>query len=247
MRVLGVDPGLNGGLAVVARDGDSAPIRLLEVIDTPTEGEGPSREVSPLVLTFIQKWRPDCAYIERAQAMPSTRSDGTFRHQGGSTSAFVYGGAYFAVRLAIRGCLVPLSRIESRAWKTALELPPRTADEYRQAKEDARQKALQLFPDTPGYFDRVMDHNRAEAALIACYGMMLAGGRPAMVVPVPRRRRRRRAPLLEATVTAPSVRALEAEIAAGRGNEAMPRTTRVDWSTEPVRRDGGVITPNPGP
>lgn len=206
MRVLGIDPGLEGGLAVTARDGDSAPIRLLEVVDTPTEGEGPSREVSALVLTFIQKWRPDCAYIERAQAFPAQ----------GSSSGFIFGKAYGALRLAVRGCLVPLTTIEARAWRNAHELAPRPREEYRQAKEDARQKALQLFPDMPGYFDRVGDHNRAEAALIACYGMMLAGGRPTMVVPIPRSRRRRRAPVL------PTMRAVEAEIAAGRGNEAMP-------------------------
>jgi hypothetical protein len=180
MKVLGCDPGLNGGLAVVARDGGSSPIRLLEAIDVPTEGEG--EEVSPEVLNFIAKWRPDAAYIERAQAFPGQ----------GISSAFVYGGAYFALRLAIRGCLVPLTRIESRAWKAALEMPARSREERPQAKEDSRQKALQLFPDMPGYFDRRMDHNRAEASLIAYYGMMLAGSTPAIsgLASAPRRRRR---------------------------------------------------------
>lgn len=229
MKVLGVDPGLNGGLAIVARDGDSAPIRLLEAIDTPTEGEGPSREVSPLVLNFIAKWKPDAAYIERAQAMPSVRSDGTHRHQGGATSAFVYGGAYFSLRLAIRGCLVPLTRIESRAWKNALELPQRSADEYRQAKEDSRQKALQLFPDTPGYFDRVMDHNRAEAALIAYYGMTLAGGRPTTIIPTPRARRPRRPRVAAAANLDPPVTADQVAEGARRWMERMIQ--------EPILRD----------
>ena len=109
MKILGVDPGLNGGLAFLARDTDTAPIRLLEAIDVPTEGEGPSREVSPEILNYIAKWRPDAAYIERAQAMPIRRS-GAEGQAGGATSAFVYGGAYFSIRLAIRGCLVPLTR-----------------------------------------------------------------------------------------------------------------------------------------
>lgn len=169
MVILGIDPGLGGALAVISRVGTTT--RLVEAIDTPTEGEDARREVSASVLNFIQQHRPDVAYIERAQAMPGD----------GGSSAFIYGKAYGAVRMAVRGCLVMLVTIEVRAWKTALDLPSRPRSEYRQAKEDSRQKALQLFPEGAERFRRVGDHGRAEAALIAYYGMMLAGGQPGAV------------------------------------------------------------------
>jgi len=168
VKILGVDPGLGGALAVISED--NGRIQFVEVIDTPTEGEDARREVSPLVLNFIQRHAPAAAYVERGQAMPTD----------GGSSAFQFGKAYGAIRMAIKGCLVPLTTIESRAWKTALALPSRPRSEYRQAKEDSRQKALELFPEGAEALARVMDHGRAEACLIAYYGMMLAGYRPAI-------------------------------------------------------------------
>lgn len=155
MIVLGIDPGLTGGLAVV--DAGNGQIRVLEAIDVPTEGEDAKREVSPSVLTFIQKHRPGIAYIERAQAMPDQ----------GASSGFNYGKGYGALRMAVRGCLVPLTTIEATAWKRAHGLPAGSD------KEHSRQLALHLFPEAIGYFERVKDHGRAEAALIAWYGATL--------------------------------------------------------------------------
>lgn len=161
--ILGVDPGLTGALAVVDLDGIRP--RLVEVIDVPTIGEDHQREVCPSVLTFIQRVRPSAAYMERSQAMPDQ----------GASSGFIYGAAYGALRMAVRGCLIPLIRVESRAWKRAHQLP------VGATKEDSRQRALHLFPEGATAFQRVMDHNRAEAALIAWYGATLAhaAARPA--------------------------------------------------------------------
>ncbi len=158
MKILGVDPGLRGALAVVTpSDGR---IALAAVIDVPVIGDGAGREVCPSVLTFIQVHAPKAAYIERAQAMPDQ----------GASSGFLYGSVSGALKMAIRGCLVPLTRVEPTAWKRALQLPPGSS------KEDSRQKAIQLFPEGATTFARVMDHNRAEAALIAWYGAKLLTG-----------------------------------------------------------------------
>jgi crossover junction endodeoxyribonuclease RuvC len=165
--VLGIDPGLTGALAVVSREGSDGRVRLVSVIDVPIIGEDAKREVSPTVLTFIQNNAPNAAYIERANWRPGQQA----------MAGFLYGGIYLSLRLAVRGCLVPLTSIESRAWKRAHDMPSRTEDEQRQAKEDSRQRALHLFPEASESFGRVMDHNRAEASLIAYYGMMLSGAR----------------------------------------------------------------------
>ena len=54
--------------------------------------------------------------------------------------------------------------IRSTAWKKAHAL-------IKRGKEDSRQRAIKLFPGAKG-FERKLDHNRAEAALIAWYGVM---------------------------------------------------------------------------
>lgn len=153
MIVLGVDPGLSGGLAVVA----GSPVRLLEVIDVPTTGTKAKRRIETLaVMRLLQSHQIDHAYIERAQAMPKQ----------GSSSGFIYGRAVGALEACIEGMLIPLTVIEPTAWKKAHAL-------MKCEKEDSRQRAIRLFPGNHNFFDRKMDHNRAEAALIAWYGAMM--------------------------------------------------------------------------
>jgi hypothetical protein len=155
MIVLGIDPGANGGLAIVAGQ------RLLSVTDVPTTGEKAKRRVDvSAVLSWLRSGpMPDHAFIERAQAMPK---------QGGS-SGFLYGRAVGALEACVIGCQIPLTIIESSAWKKYHGL-------LHREKEDSRQRALHLFPGRAELL-RKLDHNRAEALLIACYGNALLGGK----------------------------------------------------------------------
>ncbi len=154
--ILGVDPGLSGGLALVSST--DAGVRLVAVADVPTTGEKAKRRVDvAAVLKFIRSPGrvPDHAVIERAQAMPDQ----------GASSGFVYGRAVGALEACIEGLLVPLTVVESSAWKKAHGL-------IKRQKEDSRQRAIKLFPGCAG-FERKLDHNRAEAALLAWFGLML--------------------------------------------------------------------------
>jgi len=157
MIVLGVDPGLNGGLALVCKNGAGV-AELIAAIDVPTTGEGAKRRVDvPRVLEFARSpgRTPDHAIIERAQAMPDQ----------GASSGFSYGRAVGALEACVSGLMIPFTIIESTAWKKAHGL-------IKREKEDSRQRALQLFP-AAAVFARKMDHNRAEAALMAHFGFAL--------------------------------------------------------------------------
>ena len=102
MRILGVDPGIHGGLAIVEINDGAAPA-LLEAIDIPIIGVGAKERVDPLALrTWVMAHQPQHACIERAQAMPKQ----------GASSGFKYGRATGAIEAVIVCCEVPLTIVE---------------------------------------------------------------------------------------------------------------------------------------
>jgi crossover junction endodeoxyribonuclease RuvC len=153
MIILGVDPGIRGGLAVVS-DTDGIAM-LIDAIDIPTIGTGARERVDvAAVRDFIERYKPALALIERTQAMP----------RQGASSGFKYGRATGALETAIILCAVPIEIVEPTAWKRHWRLPGKD-------KERARQRALELFPAAHGLLARKKDHGRAEAALIALFGI----------------------------------------------------------------------------
>jgi crossover junction endodeoxyribonuclease RuvC len=154
VKVLGVDPGIHGGLALVEIDDGTAPA-LLEAIDLPTVGTKAKERVDVLALrTWIMARQPQHAFIERAQAMPKQ----------GASSGFKYGRATGAIEAAIACCGVAITIVEPAVWKKAHHL--RGGD-----KEGARQRALELFPSAHALLARKKDHGGAEASLIALHGV----------------------------------------------------------------------------
>ena len=153
MKLLGVDPGIRGGLAIVSIDDGAAP-QLIDAIDIPVTGVGAKERVDVLAIrTWIIAHAPQHALIERAQAMPKQ----------GASSGFKYGRAVGAIEAAITLCSIPVEIVEPSAWKRFWKLPGKD-------KESGRQKALQLFPAAHAALARKRDHGRAEASLIALYG-----------------------------------------------------------------------------
>src|SRR5262245_47259039 len=151
-RVLGVDPGIRGGLAIVEFNGSTAP-QLIDAVDIPVTGVGAKERVDALALrTWIQTYQPDHALIERGQAMPKQ----------GASSGFKYGRACGPLEAAIALVGIPMTIIEPTAWKKFHSL--RGGE-----KEASRQRALMLFPTAHAMLARKMDHGRAEATLIALY------------------------------------------------------------------------------
>lgn len=158
MIVAAIDPGLNGGIALLAGDRETAP-RLLCAVDVPTVGTDAKRRVDvPRVLEIIRRHPPDFAVIERAQAMPDQ----------GSSSGFIYGRAVGALEACLGGLMIPWETVESRAWKHWSGL-------IGAGKPESLELARSIWPDNPD-FARQKDHNRAEAALIARYWLLVKLG-----------------------------------------------------------------------
>src|SRR6516165_4135551 len=81
---LGGDPGVNGGLAIVAVTDRTAPV-LVECIDIPVTGTGAKERVDAAAIrNFIDRHKPEYALVERAQAMPrqgSSTADRALTHR----------------------------------------------------------------------------------------------------------------------------------------------------------------------
>jgi hypothetical protein len=149
-KILGVDPGIRGGLAVVLRNANGG-AQLLDAIDIPVIGAGAKERIDVAALRdWVLVQQPMHALIERAQAMPKQ----------GASSGFKHGRSVGSIEAVIVTCAVPLTIVEPTAWKKFHGL--RGGD-----KELSRQRALQLFPGAHGLLARKKDHGRAEAALIA--------------------------------------------------------------------------------
>jgi hypothetical protein len=140
--ILGIDPGITGGIAVLHPDG------RIEASDIPTV-DG-AVDVDALVRR-IREHAPRLAIIEKAQAMPKQ----------GVVSVFKYGTAYGALCAATAILEIPTRLVSPRKWKNYFGLD---AD-----KERSRALAIRLWPGC-GLFERKKNHGRAEAALLACYG-----------------------------------------------------------------------------
>ena len=155
LLILGIDPGIRGGLATITGNIDGAAPQLVDAIDIPVTGVGAKEGVNVLAIhDWIVQHAPAHAFIERAQAMPKQ----------GASSGFKYGRAVGAIEAVIACCGIPLTIVEPTAWKKFHGL--RGGD-----KESGRQRALQLFPTAHELLARKKDHGRAEAALIALFGL----------------------------------------------------------------------------
>ena len=109
MKILGVDPGVHGGLAIVAVDNGAAP-QLVDAIDIPVAGAGAKQRVDVLALrASLATHRPHHALIERAQAMPKQ----------GASSGFKYGRAVRAIEGVIACCEIPLQLSSRRCGRNS--------------------------------------------------------------------------------------------------------------------------------
>lgn len=152
MLVAGIDPGLSGAVAIL--DGT----RLLTVFDIPTveeaHGKGTRARIAPALFQdeLIGDVRISVAFVEHVNSSP----------QMGVTSAFRFGEAFGAILAVLQCSGVRTELVRPQTWKKALGL--------NNDGEVSRARAIELWPDQSAFFKRKMDHNRAEAALIAEWG-----------------------------------------------------------------------------
>lgn len=150
--VCGIDPGLDGALFFVNCAGFSG-----EAIDMPfltlARGGKKRRQVDPHRLDLIIKERlPGHAFIEDVWARPNSLYS--------SGSLLLSAGIMIGI-LASNG--IPYTSVSPQKWKNAMQTPA--------SKSGARSRASQLLPLCANQWPLVKHDGRAEAALIALYGI----------------------------------------------------------------------------
>lgn len=158
LRVLSIDPGINGAAAVVAGKPDN--FKVEAVHDLPTISEKNTsgktrRRIDPVALHELVEGigKVDQVVCERLVAPPGI--SGMAAYSMGATAATI------STVLALAD--QPMRLVSPGVWKRGLEAP---AD-----KEAARQLASRLFKSDE-FWKLKKDHNRAEAALIGLWGLI---------------------------------------------------------------------------
>ncbi len=159
MRVLGIDPGLSGAMAIV----DTKLPALVIVADIPVthtaHGKGKRANIN---LWAMRNWlllgAPiDLAILEKVGAMPGQ----------GVTSMFRFGQAAGLCQGLLAGLNIKLVLVPPRKWKTEMGVG--------REKDQARQIITDMYPTFADAFRRKKDIDRAEAALMAVYGTRMDG------------------------------------------------------------------------
>ena len=152
MLIIGVDPGLRGALATW--DG-----QMLAVFDMPTltvQRNGKNRNVLDVheLARLVRGLQPGArAYMELVGAMP------------GQMGMFTFGDAFGVMRGIFAACDIPVEYISPVRWKRRMQVPA------GRDKEGSLLRVKQLLPQHSGLFARKKDDGRAEASLLALYGM----------------------------------------------------------------------------
>lgn len=152
-RIIGIDPGLSGAVAVLTGT-DS-----LAVLDMPTmtveRNSKAKRQVSATELAEIiySMKNDDChVFVEKVSAMAGQ----------GVTSVFSFGRSFGMIEGILAAFRLPVTYVAPATWVKAVG--------RGQGKDASRARAMEIFPNNQTDFKRVKDDGRADAALIAYWG-----------------------------------------------------------------------------
>jgi crossover junction endodeoxyribonuclease RuvC len=105
MRVLGIDNGLDGGLVEVSDVG------LVKLVMPAITIKASKREYNiPALAAWIKLWKPDHAFLEKAQAMPGQ----------GVSSMFSIGNGYGIMRGLLTGLGIPHTLVHPKTWQKVM-------------------------------------------------------------------------------------------------------------------------------
>ncbi len=151
MKIIGVDPGLSGAIAILEDK------KVLGIFDMPvmSEGKKNKRQLnSALLVSLLRENIIDndevAVVVEQVNAMPGQ----------GVTSMFNFGQTFGAIKGICAALNLPIFFVRPSKWKKHYEL-------INSSKDSSRTKAIEMYPKLSNQLAKKKDVNKSDAILIA--------------------------------------------------------------------------------
>tara|TARA_B100000579_G_C22814628_1_gene847118 strand:- start:14 stop:505 length:492 start_codon:yes stop_codon:yes gene_type:complete len=153
MRIIGIDPGLSGGIAILD---DSI---IFDIFDMPIMSEGKknknqlnSAQLVNIIKRHILPNKETFVIVEQVSAMPGQ----------GVTSMFNFGQTFGSIKGICAALGLPIFYVRPAKWKKHFEL-------INSSKDASRTKVIEMYPSISSRLTKKKDVNKADAILIARY------------------------------------------------------------------------------
>ena len=150
MKIIGIDPGLSGAIAILENN------KVLNVFDMPvmSEGKKNKRQLNSALLSNLIKeniGNADVAsVVEQVKAMLGQ----------GVTSMFNFGQTFGAIKGICAALELPIFFVRPSKWKKHFDL-------INSSKDSSRTKVIEMYPKMSNLLSKKKDVNKSDAILIA--------------------------------------------------------------------------------
>ena len=151
MKIIGIDPGLNGAIAVLQDN------KVKEIFDVPVMPEGKknkrqlnSAQLVKLLKDIISDNEEIVVIVENVSAMPGQ----------GVTSMFNFGQTFGAIKGISATLKLPIYFVRPSKWKKHFDL-------INSSKDASRTKVIEMYPSFAEKLSKKKDVNKSDAILIA--------------------------------------------------------------------------------
>ena len=151
MKVVGIDPGLSGAIAILENN------KVIDIFDMPvmSEGKKNKRQLNSAQLVNIIKESAAndediSVVVEQVNAMPGQ----------GVTSMFNFGQTFGAIKGVCAALDLPIFFVRPSKWKKHFEL-------INSSKDSSRTKVIEMYPSLSSQLAKKKDVNKSDAILIA--------------------------------------------------------------------------------
>ena len=151
MIIIGIDPGLSGGIAVLDN------YKVLDLFDMPVMADGKKNKkqlnsalLAKLIKESISNNSESAVIVEQVNAMPGQ----------GVTSMFNFGQTFGAIKGICATLELPIFFVRPSKWKKHFEL-------INSSKDASRTKAIEMYPHLAEKLSKKKDVNKSDAILIA--------------------------------------------------------------------------------
>ena len=151
MKIIGIDPGLSGAIAVLHNK------KVINMYDMPVMAEGKknkrqlnSSQLVNIIKENINEDEDTIVVVEQVNAMPGQ----------GVTSMFNFGQTFGAIKGVCAALKLPIFFVRPSKWKKHFEL-------INSSKDASRTKVIEMYPALSSQLAKKRDVNKSDAVLIA--------------------------------------------------------------------------------